>query len=138
MFEKLDKAEDMELAAYTKFRYMTAEYGHSLQQSDADFAKIQTAWHDNLEKFVGDYPKSTDSADAMLQLGMAEEFAGQEDKAKEWYRKIVDTFADMPAGKKATGAIARLDSVGKSISLRGKAVDQPNPSISPSSKAKWC
>ncbi len=122
MVDKLAKAEDMELAAYTRFRYLTAEYGQSLQHSDADFSKIQTAWLDNLEKFVGDYPKSADSADAMLQLGMAEEFAGKEDKAKAWYRKIVDTFADMPAGKKANGAIARLDSVGKVISLRGKAV----------------
>jgi thiol-disulfide isomerase/thioredoxin len=122
MIDKLAKAEDTELAAYTKFRYLTAQYGQSLQQSDADFGKIQTAWLDNLEKFVAEYPKSTDAADAMLQLGMAEEFAGKEDKAKSWYNKIIDTFADTPPGKKAAGAVARLDSVGKTISLRGKAI----------------
>ena len=57
----------------------------------------------------------------MLQLGIAQEFAAQEDSAKQWYRRIVAEFADSPAAAKAAGAIVRLESVGKTISLSGKS-----------------
>ena len=32
----------------------------------------------------------------MLQLAMAEEFAGQDDKAVKWYSRIAKDFADSP------------------------------------------
>jgi peroxiredoxin len=121
LFERLHKDDEKELAAYVRFRYMTAEYGANLQEPNADFAKIQSTWEEQLEKFVADFPESPDTADAMIQLGMAQEFAGQEEKAKQWYGRIVEKFPDSPPGKKAAGAIARLNSVGKPITLRGKA-----------------
>lgn len=123
MYEKLEQGNDKELVAYVKFRYMTAEYGLSLSEPNADFNKIQSAWLENLEKFATEHPTSPDAADAMLQLGLAQEVAGKEEKAKSWYSKIVENFSEAPPAKKARGAITRLDSVGKSIQLRGKAVD---------------
>jgi thiol-disulfide isomerase/thioredoxin len=123
MFEQLNKADDKELAAYVRFRQMTAEYGASVQNAKQDeFAKIQSTWEENLEKFASEFPESPDTADAMLQLGQAQELAGQADKAKTWYAKIVQNFPELASAKKAAGAVVRLDSVGKSISLRGKAV----------------
>jgi peroxiredoxin len=125
MFERLNKADEKELAAYLKFRQMTAEYGASIQKASFDeYAKIQTDWEEKLEKFATDYPKSPDAADAMLQLGLSRELAGpgQAEKAKEWYTKIVENFPQSAPAKKAQGAITRLESVGKSIQLRGKAV----------------
>jgi thiol-disulfide isomerase/thioredoxin len=122
MFARLQKEDDKELAAYVKFREMTAEYGASMQKPDADYGKVHSAWLEGLEKFVTDFPDSPDSADAMLQLGLAQEVAGQEEKAIAWYGKIVAKFPQAAPAKKAAGAIARLNSVGKSITLRGKAV----------------
>lgn len=123
LHEKLEKeGADADLAAYIKFRYLTADYGLSIQSPSADFAKIQTAWLESLAKYVADYPKSPDTAEAMLQLAVAREFAGQEDEAKEWYTKIVTNFPDAQAAKKAAGAKHRLDSVGKPIELQGKDV----------------
>jgi thiol-disulfide isomerase/thioredoxin len=122
LFEKLKKDENSELAAYVKFRQLTAEYGASLADENPDFAKIQSTWLANLETFANNFPESPDTADAMLQLGLAQEVAGQEEKAKSWYSKIVQNFSQAAPAKKAAGAIARLESVGKSISLRGKAV----------------
>jgi thiol-disulfide isomerase/thioredoxin len=121
MFDRLEKAEDKELAAYVRFRHLTAEYGASLQEPNPDFAKIQTTWLDNLEKYATDFPESPDAADAMLQLGLAQEVAGQEAKAKAWYTKIVGNFPQSAPAKKAAGAVTRLECVGKSIQLRGKA-----------------
>ncbi len=123
LFGKLkDSDADKDLAAYVKFRQLTAEYGLSLQASKPDFAKIQTKWLETLEQYVADYPASPDAAEAMLQLAIAQEFAGQEDKAKKWYGRIVKDFPDSPAAKKAAGARTRLDSVGKTITLVGSSL----------------
>ena len=123
LFNKLQKSEtDKSLAAYVRFRHLTAQYGLALQAPKADFAKIQTEWLKTLEQYITDYPTAPDTAEAMLQLGIAREFAGQEDDAKKWYGRIVQEFADSAAAKKAAGAITRLECVGKVISLAGKGV----------------
>ncbi len=112
--------DNSDLAAYVKFRYLTAEYGLSIQDEKADFAKIQAKWLESLKQYVTDYPKSPDSAEAMMQLGIAHEFAGEEEDAKKWYARIKDEFPTANAAKKAAGAITRLDSVGQVIRLSGK------------------
>jgi len=115
-----------ELASYVEFRYLTAQYGRDLQLPGSDFNKVQADWLANLEKYVNDHPKSADTPEAMLQLAMAQEFAGQDEEAKKWYEQIRASFAESATAKKAAGAIVRLDSVGKPIRLRGTNV---NPAI---------
>jgi peroxiredoxin len=112
---------DADLAAYVEFRQLTADYVLSLQGTNPEFSKIQAEWLKSLEQFVGRHPKAPDAADAMLQLGLAEEFAGQEDKAAHWYQEVASNFEGTPAAKKAAGAIRRLDSVGKQIQLVGQS-----------------
>jgi thiol-disulfide isomerase/thioredoxin len=124
MVDKLQAAtnEDPSLLAYVKFRYLTGDYGAKLQKGD-DFVKVQSQWLDNLEQYVKDYPKAQDSAEALLQLGIAQEFAGQEEKAKTWYKQLVGGFDGTQSANKARGALNRLDSVGQTMNLRGKSVD---------------
>lgn len=120
LFEKLrQNPADKDLAAYVKFRQLTAGYGLALQAPQADFAKIQTEWLANLKQFVEDFPASPDAAEAMLQLGIAEEFAGQEEAAKQWYAQIAKQFPGTGPAEKAAGALTRLESVGKVIALSG-------------------
>ena len=114
--------QQKDLAAYVEFRYLMARYSYELQQPKADFAKIQTAWLDNLERFVTSYPTSEDTAEALLQLGMAQELAGQDDEAVKWYGQAVQKFPQSAPGKKASGAAKRLSSVGKPIHLAGKSL----------------
>jgi thiol-disulfide isomerase/thioredoxin len=122
LLEKLQRnAADKNLAAYVRMRQLMAGYALSLQAPKADVAKIQTDWLKSLEQYIADYPTSPDAAEAMLQLGIAREYAGQEDDAKKWYAKIVSAFADSPQAKKAAGAVARLDSVGHVLALSGKS-----------------
>jgi thiol-disulfide isomerase/thioredoxin len=111
-----------ELAAYVEFRHLTAQYGAALAKGE-QFDKVQANWLASLEKFVKDHPKSADTAEAMLQLAMAQEFAGQDEDAKKWYGEIRANFPDSGTARKATGAIARLDCVGKPISLKGTNVN---------------
>ena len=61
-----------------------------------------------------------DTAEAMLQLANAQEFAGNEEAANRWYTRIVKEFPNAPCAKKAGGARARLGSVGKLLNLHGK------------------
>lgn len=120
-----------ELAAYARFRLITAQYNQDLQVEGTDFQKVQKRWLASLRKYVADYPQSADAAEAMLQLATNEEFSGEEDEAKKWYGLIVDNFPQSASAQKAAGAITRLDCVGKTLRLRGtspsgKTVDLGN------------
>src|SRR5262249_25968401 len=120
--EKVQKnPEDADLVPYVKYRFLTADYGAKLQKGD-EFVKVQAEWLDNLEKFVQDYPKAADTAEALLQLGIAKEFAGQEDKAKKWYGQLVSDFPTTNSATKARGALSRIDSVGKVMQLHAKTI----------------
>ena len=122
LFEKLQKNDaDKNLAAYVKFRQLTASYVLSMQAAKPDFPKIQAAWLKTLEKYIGDYPSAPDAAEAMLQMAISQEYNGQEDDARKWYARIVKEFPDSQAAKKATGAETRLDSVGRVIDLSGQS-----------------
>ena len=119
-------AKDRDAAAlvpYVKFHHMTAEYGQKLSKPNADFVKIQDQWVKGLDSFVRKYPKSESTADAMLQLAMANEFSGQESSASKWYGKIVSDFPSSSLAKKAAGAKRRLQAVGRSIEFRGTTID---------------
>ena len=108
-----------DLVSYVKFRFLSADYGRSLQTDD-DFAKVQQKWLTDLEQFVTDFATTKDAAEAMLQLAISEEFAGQDDKAVGWYTRIATEFPETPVAIKAGGARRRMESVGKVLELSGK------------------
>ncbi len=114
------------LHAYIKFRYISADYGRKLAASmndpKADIPKLQEKWLADLSGYVRDYPTTPDAAEAMLQLAIAEEFAGKDSEAERWYRKIVADFPQDPRAAKSKGALTRLGSVGKAVALRGASV----------------
>ncbi len=126
------RANGKELVSQVRYRRIGAEYGYALQDPKADYAKLQAKWTTDLKEFVAQFPNTSSTPDALLQLGMADEFAGEIDKATVWYKRLAAEFAQSQAGKKATGAIRRLESVGKSLPLRGttlagKQIDLTRP-----------
>jgi thiol-disulfide isomerase/thioredoxin len=135
-----------ELIAHVQFLAMAADYSSSLQDPNADYVKIQEQWLKNLEDFVKQYPESRETADALMQLGMAEEFSGNVEQAEAWYTQIAQKFDGSEAAKKAEGALRRLGSVGKPLALRGRAVDGSTTDLSSFSGkvvlvqywATWC
>jgi thiol-disulfide isomerase/thioredoxin len=120
--EKVRAGDDKQLAGYVRFRLLTADYGVSLQAKDADYQKVQEQWLANLKTFVEEYPETGDTAEALLQLAIADEFAGEEKKAEEWYGRIVKEFPESASARKAKGAMTRLGSVGKPLALSGDGV----------------
>jgi thiol-disulfide isomerase/thioredoxin len=123
LLEKARGDSDQNLAAYVKIRLLTATYAREISAKDADPTKIQTKWTKNLEQFIDDYTRTPDAAEAMLQLGIAREYGGQDDEAKKWYERIGREFAGSPQAKKAAGAVRRLDSVGTVLSLSGRGLN---------------
>lgn len=115
--------QDEAIAFYIKFRWLTAEHGQELAKPNAPFADIQKKWIDDLTALVDAGKKFPDSADAMMELAIAQEFGGDEDKALNWYDTISREFPNSAVHKKATGAKLRLTSVGKSIPLKGKLLN---------------
>lgn len=112
-----------ELLSHVTFAHMSAEYAEQLQAVDVEFADVQEAWLVRLESFIGKFPKSTDAPEAMLQLALAKEFAGEEKDANRWYTKIVKDFSKSPLAFKAAGAKRRLECVGKPLALKGRTVE---------------
>jgi thiol-disulfide isomerase/thioredoxin len=119
----VEKDSDKELAPYVKFRMLTAQYGQDLQTPDADISKVQATWAESLTAFAKDYPQAADTPDAILQLAIALESSGKEKEAADWYATLAKDHASSSAATKAKGAKTRLESVGKTMTLRGRTVD---------------
>jgi thiol-disulfide isomerase/thioredoxin len=125
-FKQIDRqSDDATLRGYVKFRWISAEYGQRIRDSmndkNADIAKIQTKWLGDLTDYVREFPRTPDAAEAMLQLAIAEEFALRDSEAERWYRRIVSEFPKDRRAEKAAGALRRLGSVGQSITFSGKS-----------------
>lgn len=110
---------DEDLIAHAAFQGMWAEFSVNQRAADADVPKLQAKWLEDLEAFVKQYPKSSDAAEALLQLGMYQEFVGKSDDATKWYRQLADNFPNARPTERATGALRRLGSKGKPIVLKG-------------------
>ncbi len=110
---------DKALAAYVRFRLVSAEYAKDLQDPKADYVKVQAKWVEDLEDYVKENPKTPETPEALLQLAIAGEFSGQDETATTWYRRIVTDFPSSQPAQKAQGAVRRLTSVGKTMTLRG-------------------
>lgn len=121
-FKVLDQLakDDASIASYVAFRKIAAQFAIDNEQPGANLIKVQRDWLGNLEKFLTAFPKSAEAPEALLQLASINEFNADEDKAKGYYNKLATDFPDTDFGKKAAGALRRLDIVGKPLALTGK------------------
>jgi thiol-disulfide isomerase/thioredoxin len=135
-----------ELVPYVAYRLLSTEYTLKSMAKNVDFAKLQSEYMEKLEEFAGDYADSTDAADAMIQIGLNHELAGDEGEAEKWSRKVSTKFPDSIQGRKATGATNRLSLEGRQFRLAGKTLDGKQVDTKLMSKgpilihywASWC
>lgn len=117
------KNPQSELLPYVAYYRLASDYNVKLQSADGEQrSKIQEDWITSLEKYVTDFPKSENAADALLQLGVAKEFLGKPDEAKTWYERLVREQPSTPAGQRGTGALRRLNLPGTPLNLAGNAM----------------
>lgn len=107
---------------YVIFREMSAEYAQELPKVGEKQEKLnalQEGWKTKLAKFVADYPATDDTPDAILQLGMANEYFGAktENEAKAAYALLIKNFPKNALAARAQGCLDRLTLEGKTFSL---------------------
>ena len=128
--------------SYVAFRLITSEFMAQMSDSKANYAVVQEEYIEKLKAFATEYPTSLDAAEAMIQIGLNDELGGQEEDAQEWYNKVAASFPGTDFGKKAQGAIVRLNLEGKTLNLRGKSLDgkevQTNGPTIVHYWATWC
>ena len=97
---KLADGADKDLVAYARFRAMTTEYMMAQSAPGTDPIKMQTAWLESLRTFVKDFPTSSETPEALLQLAIDAGFSVEERKVdiEEWQKKtaageITEVFA---------------------------------------------
>ncbi|MGB7343328.1 MAG: redoxin domain-containing protein [Pirellulaceae bacterium] len=110
------------LSAYADFQSIGTEYV-TRQTKDADFPKVQEWYLKTLNDFIDRYPKTPETAQATLQLALSKEFEDKEREALRYYRRVASDFANTDAGRKAKGAVRRLESVGQRIEFEGSTID---------------
>lgn len=114
---------DETASAFIAFRLIQAKYSAGMERPDADGEALQKAWFDDLKAFAETYPKAPESAEALLQLAFRDEFEGRDAEAVERYAAIAASFPETAQARKAAGAVRRLESVGKPLTLAGPTVD---------------
>lgn len=120
-------SQDQDLVAYVTYRTLLADYSSQLQTTQSDKLRdVQTWWLTQLEDFIKKYPNSDDSAEAMLQLAVTQEFSGKVAESKKWYTKLVESHASSEAGTRGAGALRRMNLAGKELELTGKSLTGGN------------
>jgi tetratricopeptide (TPR) repeat protein len=118
--DKLSQDEaNHNLTGFVKLRLVMLNYAQALRSEKLDYPKVQKELIEGLEQYVRDYPNSPDVADVSAELAREYEFAGRDDDAVKAYAGIVEKHPDAAVAKKAAGARARLESVGKPLDLGG-------------------
>jgi len=106
------------VATYAAFKMIEAEF--TLQNADqGNFVIVQEAWLGKLKAFVEKYPQSDEAPQALLFLASTNEMNGREAEARPYYTRLAEQSSATEWGKKAAGALRRLDLVGKPIALKG-------------------
>jgi Thioredoxin-like len=116
---------------YFAFREMTAQYAQELSKvgpKPEELTKLQETWKAKLTKFISDYPSAEDTPDAIMQLGMVNEFFGPkaEEETKAAYGLLVKNFPTHPLARRAQGCLNRVSLEGKEMELSGPVLGTGN------------
>ena len=119
--EEIIKKRD-KLASYARYSLINVDFALKNDDEPANTAANQKMWMVDLEKFLADSPDSDEAALVLFHLANANEFNAEEVKAREQYGRLVKDYAATDSGKKAAGALRRLDLAGKPLALAGTGV----------------
>lgn len=103
------------LASYAAFRKILADYALESEEPGSNLLEVQRQLSKDLERFVNDFPKAPETPEALLQLGNVGEYNFDEDAARAAYQRLARDFPDSEPGRKAAGALKRLELVGNDL-----------------------
>ncbi len=112
-------AEGGKLASYAAYSLIDADFAMKNDQRGADFVVNQKEWMADLGGFLAKFETSDEAPSALFHLANANEFNAEEKEARKQYAKLVELFPATEDGKKAAGALRRLDLEGKPLVITG-------------------
>jgi thiol-disulfide isomerase/thioredoxin len=107
------------LGSYAAYCMIDAEFALNNDKPNANILANQKQWMADLEEFLKKFPDADEVAPVLLHLANANEFNAEEKTARAQYTRLADGFAATEAGKKAVGALRRLDLVGQTLAIKG-------------------
>lgn len=113
------------LGSYAAFRKLSADNAIESEKPGVNLLKVQEAFIRKIEDFLKRYKESDETPDALFQLAVVREFNNEESEARDAYGRLAREFGSTETGKKAAGALRRLDLVGKKIELAGEGPNGP-------------
>ena len=111
-------AEGGKLASFAAYRLIEVDFALKSEEPGTNVLANQKKWMADLEAFLTKHAKSDEAPDVLLQLASASEYNADEDKARQYYDRLVKDYASSDAAKKAAGALKRMDLVGKAIAIK--------------------
>ncbi len=114
------------LASYAASNLIDAEFAIKNDQPGANFLQNQKKWMAELEDFLTRYQTADEVSTVLFKLAQANEFDGEDGKARKQYATLVNKYPATDAGKKAAGALKRLDLVGKPLLIKGPGLQNQN------------
>jgi thiol-disulfide isomerase/thioredoxin len=112
-------ADGGKLGSYAAYSLIDAEFAIENNAAGANILANQKKWMADLDGFLKNFPNTDEVPLVLLHLANANEFSMEEKKAREQYGKLVEAYAATDSGRKAAGALRRLDLVGKSLGVKG-------------------
>jgi hypothetical protein len=115
------RAPQSSLVPYAVYRRLLGQYSLDLRVTSDQKKQqaLQETWLTSVEQFAKQFPRSEDAPDALLQLAVNRELAGSVDGARDFYSQLASGYAETPQGKRAVGALRRLQLVGREMPLSG-------------------
>ena len=114
-------SSNAELKAHVRYRQITADYyavaQATPQPKQKDIAKAQEKYAEDLASFAEEYATTTAGAEATLTLAMNNEYMVENETAASYYSQVAQNFPESQLGKKAAGALARLQAEGGELKL---------------------
>jgi thiol-disulfide isomerase/thioredoxin len=121
-------AKGGKIGTYAGFKQIEADFALQNVIDPGNNQIAQEKWLEKLKAFVEKNPQCDEAPQGLLFLASTHEMNGKEAEARKYYAALAKDYAATEWGKKAAGALRRLDLVGKPIALkatdiRGQSVD---------------
>ena len=107
------------VATYAAYKKIEADFALQNEANPGNAAVAQQAWMTNLQSFAEKNPRCDEAPAALMLLASTNEMNSNEVEARKWYAALAKDHPGSEWGKKAAGALNRLDIVGKPLVLKG-------------------
>lgn len=122
LFTKKLESERLPGEAYANYQNITTIFLVN-QLTQDDFTNVLNQYVQQLEEFTRRYPQSEQASQALNQLAIQKEFNNEQEQAAELYRRIANQYPESTEAEIASGALKRIESIGKRIDLRGRTIN---------------